>query len=215
MLINLLGEETIVWTVPVPRRARDLVTEYEVIGLQEEPDKDRQKEILKDLPDTVQLRMTLSSVTVVESTRRDELLFKVSQEFEKLYEVDPATYSRWFQEKWLRKRETSIVFPGSEDFDERKAITVYNHLQELINWSSVMACLRKVEMRSRPLIVNGAGPPPWEEVEIPMEWLECGTFARVVPTALFQKMVDVMESLNPNLWGASQDEDSKNFGGIN
>jgi hypothetical protein len=203
---SLLGEETVVWTVPVPIQAREMVQELDIIE-RVGGDDERKEEILSSLPMLEQIRLTFGSVTVVEGTKRDELLFQVREDFEGNHGIDPASFSRWFQQRWISEDEATPS-PFDTDMSEKESLALYNRLQEHINWATVMSCLKKVEERQAPMM-NGSDPE-WRNVGVPKEWYTFEGFVASVPTALFDKMVEVCNGLNPSFWGVG----SKNFGGV-
>jgi hypothetical protein len=214
-MLNLLGKEQILWTVPAPVWAREAVAD--IRNFEQFGEEDKAEELKSKLPNVVQLRLTMQSATIVEDSYRDELLFSVRDIFESEYGTDPGTFSRWFQEKWIKEEETGIVWEGSDKLTKEDAFKMYNKIQRLTDWCNVIACLDSVSIRTIPMreMLGEKSPEGgWEDSGVPDEWKDYDSFIASVPNALFEKMVDIANGLNPSVWSIPGGEDAKKFGGV-
>lgn len=213
--MNLITQERVIWTVPVPTRAKRLYNELRLLNAAQGSDEareQRRQQILAELPDVTQYRLTLSGVTISEEGRRDALLRDVRTWFEQTHGLSLGEYNQWFLDTWIRQEKSQIDYPAGETLDKEQAGAIFATLQDIGNWATVMVCLRKVETRKAPMIDMDQGV--WQETGIPAEWRDFHAFMEAFPRPLMRTCVEICHELNPGVWQMAMDEDSKNFGGV-
>jgi hypothetical protein len=82
------------------------------------------------------------------------------------------------------------------------------------DYGAIIASLQSLEVRSRPIYVNGDQPPPWKKTEVPAEWATFGSFEESAPWPLITALADAAHTANPGLWRNQDDDEAKKNGGV-
>src|SRR5262245_48622437 len=208
MILSLLGEEQIVWTVPVPLKIRRLVEQA-----RNGSRNGGQPHI--ELPPLVQYRLTFGTTTLVEEAKREEVLRVESQRFEQQYGIVPATFHFWFVTKFMRNDDSGVEFTGSETMSRAEASVIMARLADMADWATIMVCLNSVAMRKVPLLHEEEWDNvSFEPIAIPAEWLDFESFMLKFPRKLHTSCLDVCNQLNPGVWRVSEGGECKHIGGV-
>jgi len=88
-------------------------------------------------------------------------------------------------------------------------------LNAALAWSLIMASVRRIETRQRPMREEPTDPAQgWTEEEFPAEWQTPGGFLDAVPADLSDALQAAAHECNPGLWINRIDANSKNYGGV-
>lgn len=212
--MKLTTSESMVWVVPAPLWARRKANTLVKAQAANEITQETLKEEIARLPFLTEYRFTFSTVTILEEQKRENLIKSAREVFEAHYHITPPNFTYWFIAKWVRKEESPVAFPEGEDLDRDQAAAIWVEVRDMADWATFMSCLTLFEQRQAHMVVNGSSDPPWLEKPVPVEWHDYQEFIKGFPRPLITNAIELCNSLNPGLWEAPMDEDSKNFGGV-
>lgn len=132
------------------------------------------------------VRITVSTLNALQDARYRAYLTAMREWFTAETEADMADMDEWSD------ADLSANIPA---------------LNLGVIWAQNMAALIRVEERT-PEDSEGKGRD-WGTIPIPAEWKEPGAYMDTVPAALIYAWNEAAEIVNPSLWNAGDDDESK------
>lgn len=134
------------------------------------------------LRDDSQVRLTFATCSEYDFTRFQAAANRVATYFRDVHNADIGD-------------ATNAVFLVRNATPEQRAVidNYYSEYNRLLDWSAVLASLRKIETRA-------SEDSEWVEIETPNEFLHPQTALRVFPPHVIGAAVDMVNDLNPGVF---------------
>lgn len=115
---------------------------------------------------------------------------------------------------WYTVEHGESYEKAREGKDEARQATAIQLFNQANDFAAIVASLKSVEKRTRPLD-DSQEPGPWQPDVIPEEWGTFAGFYDSMPWAAVGALADAAHAANPGLWRFLDNDSAKKNGGAN